>query len=115
MAHYEEEEEIKRLGETIERISELNERTSDLLEDAKSYAPEAADVAEDKLENAIEKLDTAKEKLGNTWEILHDFKERARLAAEIYDEAQSSGNPQMGAKVEKARYNAERTKAASNR
>jgi len=40
MAHYEEEEEIKRLGETIERINELNDRTSDLLEDAKSYAPD---------------------------------------------------------------------------
>jgi len=111
MAHYEEEEEIKRLGETIERINELNERTSDLIEDAKSYAPEAADVAEDKLETAQEKLNTAKEKLGNTWEILHDFKERARLAAEIYDQAQSSGNPQMGADVEKARFTAERTKA----
>lgn len=111
MAHYEEEEEIKRLGETIDRINELNEKTSDLIEDAKSYAPDAADVADDKLENAREKLDTAKEKLGNTWEILHDFKERARLAAEIYDEAQMSGNPQMDAKVEKARYTAERTKA----
>lgn len=111
MAHYEEEEEIKRLGETIERINDLNDRTSDLLEDAKSYAPDAADAAEDKLETAQEKLDTAKEKLGNTWEFLHDFKERARLAAEIYDESQMSGDPQMGAKVEKARYNAERTKA----
>ena len=111
MAHYEEEEEIKRLGETIERIHELNERTSDLIEEAKSYAPEAADVAEDKLETAKEKLDTAKEKLGNTWEFLHEFKERARLAAEIYDEAQMSGNPQIDANVEKARYNAERTKA----
>jgi hypothetical protein len=111
MAHYEEEQEIKQLGETIDRINELNDRTSDLIEDAKSYAPDAADVAEDKLENAQEKLDTAKEKLGNTWEILHDFKERARMAAEIYDQAQSSGDPQMGANVEKARYNAERTKA----
>lgn len=111
MAHYEEEEEIKRLGETIERINELNERTSDLIEDAKSYAPDAADVAEDKLENAREKLDTAKEKLGNTWEILHDFKERALLAAEIYDQGQLSGDPQMGTKVEKAKYTAERTKA----
>ena len=111
MAHYEEEEEIKNLGDMIERINELNERTLELLEDAKSYAPDAADAAEDKLETAQEKLDNAKEKLGNTWEILHDFKERARIAAEIYDEAQSSGNPQMGAKVEKARYNAERTKA----
>jgi len=111
MAHYEEEEEIKRLGETIERINELNDRTLELLEDAKSYAPDASDAAEDKLETAQEKLDTAKEKLGNTWEILHDFKERARMAAEIYDRAQSSGDQQMGAEVEKARYNAERTKA----
>ncbi len=111
MAHYEEEEEIKRLGETIEKINELNDRTLELLEDAKSYAPDAADAAEDKLETAQEKLDTAKEKLGNTWEILHDFKEKVRLAAEIYDRAQSSGNPQMGADVEQARYKAETTKA----
>ena len=47
MANYEEEEEIKKLGETIERINELNERTLDAIEDAKSYAPDAADAAED--------------------------------------------------------------------
>ena len=111
MAHYEEEEEIKKLGETIERINELNERTLDAIEDAKSYAPDAADAAEDKLETAQEKLDNAKEKLGNTWEFLHDFKERARSAAEIYDEAQMSGDSKMDVKAEKARYNAERTKA----
>jgi len=56
-------------------------------------------------------LDNAKEKLGNTWEFLHDFKERARSAAEIYDESQMSGDSKMGVKAEKARYNAERTKA----
>ncbi|MHA1560979.1 MAG: hypothetical protein ACTSPA_02535 [Promethearchaeota archaeon] len=111
MAHYEEEEEIKKLGETIERINELNERTLDAIQDAKPYAPDAADAAEDKLETAQEKLDTAKEKLGNTWEFLHDFKERARSATEIYDEAQMSGDPKMDVKAEKARYNAERTKA----
>ncbi len=111
MAHYEEEEEIKRLGETIERISELNERTSDLIEDAKSYAPDAADVAEDKLETAQEKLDTAKEKLGNTWEFLHDFKERAKLAVDTYDQAQMSVDPQIGADAEKVKFNAEKTKA----
>ncbi len=110
MAHYEEEDEIKRLGETAERIDELNEKTLELIEDARSYAPDATDVAEDKLETAQEKLDTAKEKLGNTWEFLHDFKERTSLAANLYDQAQSSGDPQMGAEVQKAKFAAEKIK-----
>ncbi|MHA1719730.1 MAG: hypothetical protein ACTSWX_02940 [Promethearchaeota archaeon] len=111
MAHYEEEEQLKTISEGIEKIDELNDRTLDLIEDAKSYAPDAADVAEDKLENAREKLDNVKEKLGNTWESLYDFKDKARIAAEIYDEAQMSGDPKIAPKVEKARYTAERAKA----
>lgn len=110
MAQYDEERRIDILHNALESMNDILETIENNLEDVKPYAPDTVDSAEDKLEAAREKLESANEMYEKSVDKLANFKERAQIAAELYDNAQTNPDSKLMIEAEKARIAAEQSK-----